>query len=296
MNLRENILNVKKDTKKILNDEEILFNLTLAKIHQSLAFHNESQKFYEEKIKRESEIKDLDRIDTKIFKETLKVLQEFNITLIKNLENEKSEITKEINEFKLEKDTIKILVAEILSENESKLKLQNIKKALGDARNRLNTGNSDQQNSANFLILNSILYDEVYEKNKESIITLLYSIKTSLKEEIKEKEQYLSRINSKFYDANQILSLIIKELTRTIELPEEEDTNKSSFDNDRVLLKLHQESYRLEQEQLENLIKDKYTKNRETVKKLSQSLKSIKALKSLLINNFQMLKDYTFVK
>ncbi len=291
MTLRENMINLKKETKKIMNDEEIQYNLTVAKIHQSMSFHNDSLKFYEEKIKRESEIKDLDRTDMKIFRETLEVLQEFNLTLHKNQEARISEIKTEIKNFKFEKETLKIIVKEILSENDSEKKLENIKRTLRDAIDPQN-----EEKSANILILISIFSDQVYEKNKESIITLIYEMKSSLKEEIKSKEKNLSMINSKFYEVNKILSLLIKDLSPAIEMPEQENTDKLSLDYDRLLLRLHQETFKMESEELEKIIKDNTRPNKEMIQKISHSIKSIKVLKSLLINNFKMLKDYILLK
>jgi hypothetical protein len=291
MTIRENMINLKKETKKIQTENDIQLNLTLAKIHQSMSFHNDSQKFYEEKIKRESEIKDMDRTDMKIFRETLKVLQDFNLTLQKNQEALISEIKTDINYYKFEKETLKIIVKEILSENDSEKKLENIKRALRYANDP-----QYEEKSSNILILNSILSDQVYEKNKESIITLIYEMKSSLKEEIKSKEQNLSMINIKFYEVNKILSLLMKDLSPVIEMPEQENTDKLSLDYDRLLLRLHQETFKMESEELDKITKDNTWQNKEMIEKISHSIKSIKILKSLLINNFKMLKDYILLK
>lgn len=286
MSIREKMKKIKKEINKNFKDEEIDRNLTLQKLEISLSYHNNSLKYYLDKINREKELKSLDNYDDNIFKEILKVLKEFNLTLNQHYNEEQKELLSEIEILKKEKELFEKINTEVLSENEN----------IYSNINNILIIESANRTSSNLILVNSLFRENLLEKNKEDIINILYEIKYDLNEQIEELQ--VSIENNKKY-LNEISLIIhglkyeIKEhLKNLIVILEERQTDEYSLEYDMKLLNLHEQTYKFEFGEIQKI----KIKNNSSIipenKNISKFLKLLKNLKSVLINNFKSFKDY----
>jgi hypothetical protein len=278
MDLKKILTKSNKDMAKSFQESENNFKVSNFNFENSIKFHDEKQNLYKNQFNIQiAEVKSFDevyKIKTHIRKLFKKIKSEYELDLsseIKLFENE-------INILKIKINEIENSIKGVLNENV-------FPKQKGNDDNK--AGNIYEY------MLKKIANNNNKVINKELIINFLYSTKSKLENKLNSLEKKYLKLNTQLEVVRKINLNIPQEEGKELQI---KNKNKTDFINSlKSLIKFHEDLKESNKNQLEKL-KSWWTaesKNfSQTDGKLNSTLKSLNKVKTILINNLNLLKEY----